>query len=54
MTGRKKLKIGDKIQLLSVPKDDLEQRRREIAKGVDNPGWTADIIELIIAQNPIV
>lgn len=54
MPDIKKLKIGDKIRLLSVPKGDFEQRRREIAQGIDKPGWTADTIELIIAQNPIV
>ncbi len=54
MLDRKKLKIGDKIRLLRVPQGDLDQRRREIANNIDNPGWTANIIELIIAQNPIV
>lgn len=54
MPDIKKLKIGDKIRLLKVPEGDIEQRKREIAKGIDNPGWTANTIELIIAQNPIV
>lgn len=54
MPDRKKLKIGDKIRILSVPESDIKQRRIEIAEGKDNPGWTADIIELIISQNPIV
>jgi hypothetical protein len=54
MQERKNLKIGDKIRLLRVPEGDIEQRRFEIAKEINNPGWTADTIELIIAQYPIV
>ncbi len=54
MPDSKNLKIGDKVRLLCVPAADMEQREREIAQGTANPGWTADIIELIIAQNPIV
>lgn len=54
MPDIKHLKIGDKIRLLKVPEGDLEQRKREIAQGIDNPGWTANIIELIIAQHTIV
>ena len=54
MPDIKNLKVGDKIRVLKVPEGDLKQRRREIAEGIDNPGWTANTIELIIAQNPIV
>ena len=54
MPDRKKLKIGDKVRLLHVPKADLEQRKREIKNSTEDAGWTADSIELIIAQNPIV
>ncbi|MBR9921753.1 MAG: hypothetical protein GYB31_13015 [Bacteroidetes bacterium] len=54
MPDRGKLKIGDKICLLKVPDDDLEQRKKEVAMGIDEAGWTANTIELIIAQNPIV
>ncbi|GAB5552538.1 MAG: hypothetical protein Sapg2KO_21290 [Saprospiraceae bacterium] len=54
MPKRSKLRVGDKIRLLSVPPEDLEQRKREIAEGIENPGWTANTIELIIAQDPIV
>ena len=48
------LKIGDTIRLLCVPAEDVKQRKREIAKDIENPGWTATIIELFIAQQPIV
>lgn len=54
MPDRRELKIGDKIRLLRVPLGDIDQRNREIAKNINNPGWTANTIELIIAQNPIV
>jgi len=54
MPDRSILKIGDTIRLLNVPKGDVQQRKQEIAKGIENPGWTANILELIIAQQPIV
>ncbi|MCB0707377.1 MAG: hypothetical protein KDC34_18800 [Saprospiraceae bacterium] len=54
MPDRTKLKTGDKIRLLRVPDGDIAQREREIAQGITNPGWTANTIELIISQNPIV
>ncbi|PHN06973.1 hypothetical protein [Flavilitoribacter nigricans] len=54
MPDRKKLKIGDKIRLLKVPEEDKVQREQEIAQGVEEPGWTADTIERIIAQDPVV
>ena len=54
MSDRTKLKIGDKIRVLKVPKYDLAQREREIAEGVEDAGWTANTIELILAQNPVV
>ena len=54
MPDRKKLKVGDKIRILRVPLDDVNQRRREIANNINDAGWTANTIELIIAQNPIV
>lgn len=54
MPDRTKLKPGDKIRLLSVPLGDIEQRKREIAQQLDHAGWTANTIELIIAQAPIV
>ena len=54
MPDHRKLKIGDKIRILSVPKADIKQRKREIAEGQEMAGWTANTIELIIAQTPIV
>lgn len=54
MPAYETLKTGDKIRLLKVPDWDLEQRKREIAQGLEDAGWTADTIERIIAQNPIV
>ncbi len=49
------LKVGDRIRLLAVPEGDLKQREREIAEGeLDDPGWTADTIERIIAQDAVV
>jgi len=54
MPDHKNLKIGDQIRILRVPKGDLAQKEREIAKGIDDAGWTADTIALIIAQCPIV
>ena len=54
MPARLKLKIGDKIRLLSVPKGDVAQREREIKEGIEQPGGTTNTIELIITQQPIV
>ena len=54
MPDRTKLKIGDRIRLLRVPQGDLEQRERELRAGAEDAGWTADTIERIIAQDPVV
>ena len=54
MPDRTKLKIGDRIQLLQVPQGDVEQRERERREGAQEAGWTADTIERIIAQDPVV
>lgn len=54
MPERNKLKAGDKIRLLRVPPEDIEQRKKEIANKVEDAGWTANTIELILAQTPIV
>jgi hypothetical protein len=54
MPERTKLKIGDRIRLLRVPQCDLKQRERELREGRRDAGWTADTIERIIAQDPIV
>ena len=54
MPDRTRLKVGDRIRLLGVPKGDLEQRERELKEGREDAGWTADTIERIIAQDPVV
>lgn len=55
MPDPKSLRSGDKIRLNAVPECDLRQREAELrTKNVDEPGWTADTIERIIQQNPIV
>ena len=54
MSYRTKLKIGDRIRLLQVSRGDLAQRERERREGTDDAGWTADTIERIIAQDPVV
>ncbi len=46
--------IGDRIRILRVPTQDLQQRERELAEGAEFPGWTADIVERIIEPSPIV
>lgn len=48
------LKIGDRIRILRVPSGDQQQREREIAENAEIAGWTADSIERIIEQTPIV
>ena len=54
MPDRNLLKIGDRIRLLRVPTGDLAQREREQHEGVEDAGWTADTIERILAQDPVV
>jgi hypothetical protein len=54
LPDRTKLRVGDKIRLLTVPQGDLEQREREIHENRADPGWTANTIERIIAQCPVV
>jgi len=48
------LQVGDRIRILRVPASDLRQRESEIASGAEMAGWTADSIERVIAQTPIV
>jgi hypothetical protein len=50
----KTLKPGDRIRILRVPESDLRQREREIASNAEMAGWTADTVERIIDQTPIV
>ena len=54
MPDPKLLKVGDQIRILKVPECDLLQRIQEVADAVEMAGWTADTIEQIIAQCPIV
>jgi hypothetical protein len=54
MPDRTTLKIGDRIRLLCVPTHDLEQRERELREGAEDAGWTADTIDRIIRQDPVV
>ena len=48
------LRVGDRIRIMRVPASDLRQRENEIASGAEMAGWTADSIERVIAQTPIV
>ena len=48
------LKIGDRIRILRVPQNRFRQRDRELAEKIEMPGWTADSIERIIEQTPVV
>lgn len=54
MPDPSKLKPGDRVQLLAVPELDLLQQEREIREGLDDAGWTADTLERILAQDPVV
>jgi hypothetical protein len=47
MPDRNKLRVGDRIRILTVPDYDLAQREREIATNAEMAGWTADAIERI-------
>ena len=54
MPDPKTLKNGNRIRILRVPDCDLRQREEEIATGAEMAGLTADSIERIIAQTPVV
>ncbi len=54
MPDRTKLKVGDEIILNAVPAADLMQREHEMADRTEDAGWTADTIERILAQDPVV
>jgi hypothetical protein len=54
MPDRTKLRVGDRIRLLSVPDLDLQQRQRELQQGLHDAGWTADTIERIMTVSPEV
>jgi len=51
---RNQLRVGDRIRLLTVPECDLAQREREIAASNLDLDSTANVIEKIIATNPVV
>lgn len=46
--------VGDFIRIMRVPGSDLQQRIDEVARHSKLPGHTANTIERIIAENPIV
>jgi hypothetical protein len=48
------LNVGDRIRILRVPDADLKQRESEIARHAEMAGWTADTIERIISEIPVV
>jgi hypothetical protein len=50
----KVLRVGDRIRILRVPDADLRQRENEIASNAEMAGWTADTIERVILQTPVV
>jgi|GEM_PF-1184740 hypothetical protein len=54
MPDRNQLQVGDKIRILSVPQADLDQRERELHEDAEMPGWTADTIERINSEYPVV
>ncbi|MCA9588103.1 MAG: hypothetical protein KC657_22425 [Myxococcales bacterium] len=54
MPDYRQLRPGDRIRLLAVPQTDLDQRVREKRNGLEDAGWTADTIERILAQDPVV
>jgi hypothetical protein len=54
MPDHTRLQVGDWIRLLRVPECDLAQRERELVAGLEDAGWTADTIERILAQQPVV
>lgn len=54
MPDRTKLKVGDRIHLPAVPEIDQRQKQEEIKRGLTDAGWTADTIERILQQNPVV
>lgn len=54
MPDRGLLRVGDRIRLTCVPTADVTQRERELRKGMDMPGWTANTIERTISIDPVV
>lgn len=54
MPNRHALKPGDQICLLHIPASAIRRREQELREGVEDAGLTADTIERIIRQNPVV
>lgn len=54
MPDPKLLTVGDRIRILRVPEGDLRQRVQDSETGSALPGITADRIERIIHQTPVV
>jgi hypothetical protein len=54
MPDRTKLQIGDRLRVLAVPTADLQQREREIFARSEDAGSTANAIERIIKERPLV
>ena len=53
MPDPRTLKVGDKIRILRVPRNDLEYREERVRAGLE-PTDTVDVVGRIIADNPIV
>jgi hypothetical protein len=54
MPSYRKLRVGDRIRLVAVPSNDVLQTERELARGLEDAGWTADTLELIIKRRRIL
>lgn len=54
MPDHNTLKPGDTIRIIAVSKADFEQREREGKQGVEQAGWTANCLEKVIKNNPVV
>ncbi len=54
MPDPKTLSVGDRIRILRVPDGDLRLREEKRARNEESTDCTADAIELIIEQTPIV
>ena len=52
--GLQDFDVGDSIRILRVPDADLKQRESEFAGNAEMAGWTADTIERIISEHPVV
>jgi hypothetical protein len=54
MPDHKKLRIGDRVRLLRVPEADLRQREEQKHEDIESDLITANVIERIIREDPIV